>query len=234
MHTKNDLPKLGVVAAIEIGAVLSKYGEPVETIEQNGYTVHVYENDSFSMYVVDSGAGEIAAASSTQYLISAFSVDMILNFGVVGSLTAEMATAELCVVEKVVHYDFDTTGWLNLARGQYPGQPSAFVPATPLLVEKAMQIYPALRKVVCASADKFVDVPADKAALHAQYGADICEMEAAGVVLTCSRSGVPCLLIKAVSDSLVGGGKEFFTELGRVSAKCFDVADKIVRELYKA
>lgn len=223
--------KIGVVVAVEVDAVLSKYGEPKETLKTRGYTVHTYENEAFVMYVLDSGAGEIAAAAGTQFLISEFGVDMILNFGAVGALTAEMATAELCVVEKVIHYDFDTTNWLNLPRGQYPDQPSAYVPTDGELLNRALEIYPALEKVVCASADKFVDAAEVKKELHETYGADICEMEAAGIVLTCLRNNVPCLLIKAVSDSLTGGAKEFMTELRRVSEICFDVVDRIVRSL---
>lgn len=223
--------RIGVVVAVELDAVLAKYGEPKETIKKRGSTVHTYENEDFVMYVLDSGAGEIAAAAGTQLLISEFDVDMILNFGVVGALTEEMATAELCVVEKVIHYDLDTTNWLNLPRGQYPDRPSAYVPADAALLGKALEINPSLKKVVCASADKFVDGAEAKTALHEKYGADICEMEAAGIVLTSVRNGVPCLLIKAVSDSLTGGGAEFMTELKRVSAICFDVVDKIIRSL---
>ena len=224
--------KIGVVVAVEVDAVLSKYGEPKETVKKNGYTVRTYENKDFVMHVLDSGAGEIAAAAGTQFLISEFGVDMILNFGVVGALTEEMKTAELCVVDKVIHYDLDTTGWLNLPRGQYPDMPSNYVPTDRELLERALAVNPSLRKVVCASADKFVDAAEKKAELNSLYGADICEMEAAGVVLTCTRNGVPCLLIKAISDSLTGGGAEFMTELRRVSAICFDVVDKIIRNIF--
>ena len=225
--------KIGIVVAVEIGAVLAKYGEPSESATVRGYSIHTYRGDAFDMFVADSGAGEISAAAATQLLIDRFDVDMILNFGAVGALSEKMATYELCVVESVIHYDFDTTGWLNLARGQYPGKDSAYLKTTPGLVEKALEICPDMMKAVCASADKFIDRAEDKTFLRETYGADICEMESAGVVLTCQRNGVPCLLIKAISDSLIGGGREFMTELARVSEVCFDVVDKLLREMYK-
>ena len=56
-------------------------------------------------------------------------------------------------------------------------------------------------------------------------------MEAAAVVLTCNRSGVPCLLIKTVSDGLMGGAEEFGVALAHTSELCLEVADKIIREL---
>lgn len=222
---------IGVVVAVEIDAVLTKYGETKEMIHKNGFTVRTYENDNAVLHVLDSGPGEIAAAAGTQFLIMEYDVDMILNFGAVGALTPEIATAELCVVEKVIHYDFDTKSWMNLPVGQHPDQPSAYVPTNSYLMNKALEIYPALKKVICASGDKFVDSAEDKQLLHTLYGADICEMEAAGVLLTCSRCNVPCLMIKAVSDCLVGGTKEFMTELYRVSTICFDVVEKIVVNL---
>lgn len=223
--------KFGIVVAVEIGAVLAKYGEPRESVQLRGYTIHTYRGDSFDMFVADSGAGEISAAAATQLLIDKFDVDMIVNFGAVGALTDTMKTCELCVVKSVIHYDFDTTGWLNLARGQYPGKDSAYIETTPALVQKVLEISPDILPVVCASADKFIDRAEDKAALHSAYGADICEMESAGIVLTCQRNAVPCLLIKAVSDTLIGGGREFMAELQRVSETCFEVVDRLLREM---
>ena len=49
------------------------------------------------------GPGEIAAASGTQFLISEYHVDIVMNFGVVGGLTEEMSKTKVCIVEKVVH-----------------------------------------------------------------------------------------------------------------------------------
>lgn len=224
--------KIGIVVAVEIGAVLSKYGTSGETVTMQGFTVHTYRGDGFDMFVADSGAGEISAATATQFLIDKFGVDIIINFGAVGALSEEMSTHELCVVDSVIHYDFDTTGWLNLKRGQYPGRDSAYLKTTEEFVEKVTQIRPDMARVICASADKFVDRAEDKAALRENYGADICEMEAAGIVLTCLRNEVPCLLIKAVSDTLIGGGKEFLQELERVSAECFEVVDQLIREMF--
>ena len=85
--------------------------------------------------------------------------------------------------------------------------------------------------VICASADKFVGTEAKKRALHERWQADICEMEAAGIVLTCARRGVPCLLIKTVSDAITGGAEDFNRELDRSAGICLEIADRIIREL---
>lgn len=233
MKEKNGT-RIGVVVAIEIDAVLERYGEALEDISLYGHHVRVYRCGEAELYILESGAGEIAAAAGTEFLISRFDVDMIVNFGVVGGLSEDMKVTKLCVVDKVIHYDFDTTGWLNLERGQYPDQSERYPAATESLVDAAVSVLPELRRVICASADKFIDPPEQKAELHRLYGADICDMEAAGIVLTCRRSGVPCLLIKAVSDGLTGGGAEFLTELHRVSKISFDALEKIIAAMYGA
>ena len=221
--------KIGVLVAIEIDSVLHNYGDPYETTELCGFQIMHYENEAFIMYVLNAGAGELAAAAGTELLIARYGVDMIVNFGVVGALTEEMAKAEHCIVSRVIHYDFCGRSWLGLPDGQYPGRGTPYYETTPELVARAQALDPGLKAVVCASADKFGDTIEAKKRLHELYGADICEMEAAGVVITAERCGVPCLVIKAVSDGLSGGAEEFLEELKRVSDICFQTVDKLLR-----
>ena len=73
-----------------------------------GYTIYIYKLGNDNFYVAHSGAGEIAVSMTTQFLITKFDVEFIVNFGVVGGLTPEMKLARTCFVESVVHSDFDT------------------------------------------------------------------------------------------------------------------------------
>jgi len=225
------MKKIGMLVAVEMGAVLSRYGAARASEVRHGFEVLTYGMPAYTLYVIHSGAGELAAAAAAQLLIDRYEVELVVNFGVVGGLTPEMAQTKTCVIEKVVHYDFDTSAYDGTLPGQYAEYPDVYLPATPALVERAVQIAPELKKVICASADKFVDGPEAKGALHERFGADICEMEAAAVVLTCNRAGVPCLLIKTVSDGLMGGAEDFATALAHTSELCLSVADTIIREL---
>ena len=225
------MKKIGMLVAVELDAVLSRYGSAVKCEERAGFQILCYQMADYTLYVIHSGAGELAAAAATQLLIDRYEVELVVNFGVVGGLTEEMAQTRTVVVEKVVHYDFDTSAYDGTLPGQYAEYPDVYLPATAALVDRAAQIAPELKKVICASADKFVDGREAKSALHERFGADICEMEAAAVVLTCNRCGVPCLLIKTVSDSLAGGAEEFGVALRHTSELCLEVADRIIREL---
>lgn len=225
------MKRIGFLVAVEIDALLARYGAPRERLREGGFEVLRYADETREIFAVNAGAGELAAAAATQLLISVFRVDLVLNYGVVGGLTEEMKLARCCVVERVVHYDFDASAWQGWEPGRYAAYPTPYIPATPALVKKAREIAPELRAVTCASADKFVGSAEQKRALHERWGADICEMEAAGIVLTCNRAGIPCLLIKTVSDGITGGAAEFQREMDRSAALALELADKILREL---
>ena len=94
-----------------------------------------------------------------------------------------------------------------------------------------MQVDPDLKTVICASGDKFIGDSAKKQNLHELYGADICEMEAAGIVLTCNRNQVPCMLIKTVSDGITGGAEEFSREVNRTASLSLDIAIKVMEKM---
>lgn len=225
------MKKIGMIVAVEIQAVLEKYGNRLEEQFVDGFTVNVLTQDDYTLYIAKTGAGEIAAAAGTQLLISKFGVSAVINFGVVGGLTPEMALAKTAVVERVVHYDFDTSEIDHCEVGRYVNYPSVYLDCNKELLNKALELEPSLVKVTCASGDKFVGDPKRKAQLHQQFEADICEMEAAGILLTCNRSNIPCLMIKTVSDSIQGGADEFTAEVNRSAGICLEIADKIIAKM---
>lgn len=221
------MKNIGMIVAVEIEAVLNKYGKPIE-LEYPGFKVYEYEIDDKNLFVIHSGAGEIAAAMATQFLISQLQVDFIVNFGVVGGLTEEMTLARTCIVESVIHYDFDTSDADGTEIGRYSQYPTSYIPTTKEILDKALKLEPDLKPVICASADKFVGSEEKKKELHNRFNADICEMEAAGIVLTSNRNKVPCLMIKTVSDSITGGAEEFRRAIDESARICMEITSKII------
>lgn len=221
-----------MIVAVEIQSVLDKYGSQlIKKKDVAGYGVLEYQTGEYQVIAVNCGAGEIAAASGTQFLISEYHVDMIINFGVAGGLTETMSKTKVCIDDKVVHYDFDTSAVDKIEVGRYLQYPDVYIPATPELIDKAIGIDSQLVPVVCASGDKFIVDSGGKKKLHKQFGADICEMESAGILLTCNRNNIPCMLIKIISDSINGGYEEFIETKDKVAIMCLEVIDKIVGEL---
>ncbi len=53
-------------------------------------------------------------------------------------------------------------------------------------------------------------------------------MEAAGILLTANRCGVPALLVKAVSDSMGGGAQEFKRMASESARACIQVVLRLI------
>ena len=70
-----------VITKEEQQSFFKKLGDPTPcTTGKDGYIVHMWHlSDEKSVFMILSGPGEIAAASSTQYLIDVFLVDEIIN-----------------------------------------------------------------------------------------------------------------------------------------------------------
>lgn len=225
--------KIGMIVAImsEMKQLLNKYGSSLTEIKKNGYTVYhctMKEND---IYIVQSGAGEIGAAAVAQLLITGFNVELIVNYGVVGGLKEEMKLSETVVVKDIVHYAYDTSEYDQCEIGRYLEFDDIHVPATEKYVELALKLNPELKAVSCASADKFVESGDEKRSISKQFNCDICDMESAGIVLTCTRNGVDCLLIKAVSDSVEGGAEEFGKMVEHSAQVCMNVLLGIIENI---
>ncbi len=224
------MDRIGMIVAVEMKAVQQKYGDPVRSYRLGGFDAGDYRIAGKEVIILHSGAGEIAAAAAAQALICS-GCRMILNFGVVGALTEEMSKTRLCAVEKVIHYDFDTSEVDDVETGRYLELPDVYIPADRFLLEKALQAEPSLKPVSCASGDKFIGDPEKKKELARRFRCDICEMESAGIALTCHRNQVPCLMIKMVSDSVEGGAEEFRETLLSASLTALGTIEKVLASI---
>lgn len=174
--------------------------------------------------------GEIAASAACQMLISHFGVQAIINFGVVGSLTHDVSVLSTVFVNSVVHYAMDTAQIDDVPVGRYLCFENIWVDCDANLIQKALQVQN-LPTVRCASADKFVVDVEEKSYLSKTFDAQICDMESAGVLFSCKFNNVPCLLIKCVSDSLVGGYGEYEQNAEKAAQGFFAFAQKLAELL---
>lgn len=204
------MKKIGMVVAMqsEVESFVTARKLKVERSKYGGFEIMIFKLGLNEVYCVKSGVGEIFASSATQMLISVYKVDVIINFGVCGSLVDNIKVGEVALVEGVVHYDFDTSPIDGCEVGRYLQYPEVTLRPSQELLALARQIRPEMQSVVCASADKFVADEKIKEHLAKTFGASVCEMESAGVLLSCLNMGIPCLIVKAVSDGK-GGAEEF-------------------------
>ena len=216
--------RIGIIVAVEPEAMqfFGIFGTPTHHFCE-GYRYEVWSWDKYPAYIylIQSGYGEIAAASATQYLIDRCNVDKIINYGVVGGLRDGLSVRTVGVVKKIVHYGFDVSVSEKYPVGRYPNQDDLFLsPKKDALPQACLDVLP---EFICASADKFVGPGDPKRKLRNDFNADVCEMEAAGIVLTCNRNGIPCSFIKAISDGVDEGEKAFNDNVSAAARACVEV-----------
>lgn len=220
--------KVGMIIAVEIGVFIETYQKTYKRVKVNGFDVYIVKYRSAEIFAIHSSAGQVFAASATMLLINEYDVDVIINYGVVGALVESVKTFDKCIVEKVVHYSFDTSSADDCEVGRHLEYEDIYISTNKDLIETALDVDKNLKLVCCASGDKFVSDRKEKEYINKNFNAQICEMEAAGIVLTADRANVPCLIIKTVSDSLAGGAAEFKKTFYECSKLCIEIIEKII------
>ncbi|MDO4799405.1 MAG: 5'-methylthioadenosine/S-adenosylhomocysteine nucleosidase [Bacillota bacterium] len=225
------MKRIGMIVAVEIRSVFSRYQDQLERLEVRGHRVYRLRHHGAEIYIAHSGAGQIKAAAAVQMLIDRFDVEWIVNFGVVGSLREELDVAHTCFVKHVVHYEMDTSAVDHIPVGRHVEYPDVFLPTSRELLDVVSAHFPDIPLVNCASGDKFVASPETKRELQERFQCDICDMESAAVVLVCDLHGIPNLLIKTVSDSITGGAQEFLQRVNDTADLCLQIVDQLLREM---
>ena len=221
--------KIGLIVAIE-GELLSNSFKYEETIE-NCFKVIKTIINSNEVYIVKSGCGEIDASSATQFLITKYSVDLILNFGIVGALKRDLKVSDLFLVKKVVHYDYDTSKIDGTKVAQYLEFNDVYMETKGELYKKIYGIMPSIKNVICASGDKFIEDKVVKERLANLYDASICDMESAAIVRICFKNNIEAIIIKCISDTFDGDAKEYMTNIKNSSKKAFSLIQTFLESL---
>ena len=215
--------RIGFVVAMEAEyePFLMKLGDLISVERLCGVEFCLYGSDDRRIVLAKSGIGEIAAATATALLIGHYGCDYIVNYGLVGSLDGG-AERSVVAIRDVVHYDADITAF-----GHPLGAPadlsSPYMASDPRMLSKLEeQGLPALR---LASGDKFIANEELKNRVRSDFSANVCDMEGAGVALTCVRAGVPFTMIKLISD---GAGEGAVESYSANKYRAFDVAISVV------
>lgn len=209
--------KIGIITAMakEIAPLYEKLGVETQRISRSGVEIGRFTVGDHDVYLAQSGVGEISAAMTVQMLYDVYGVEVILNFGFVGSLDARFEVGDLVLVEKVVHYQFDTSAIDPVPVGMYFNRDDLYFHLDRGLIERLQaQLEKPLPLVVDASGDKFIATSADREYLRT-FGAHICEMECAGLALACERIGLPFLSVKVISDKADEAADVTFAEVFR-------------------
>ena len=126
--------------------------------------------------------------------------------GIAGNMTSKIGIGDVCVGETVVYHDAELSMIAQSApfQTEYHGDPA--------LVQAALDACEACGvKAIAgkiATGDTFVGDAATKKTIEEKCHPDCVEMEGAAVSQIAGRNGVPCVILRAMSDNADESGYE--------------------------
>lgn len=220
------MKRIGLVVADEKQAIMEYFKNwHLIKLTWNKFEVYWANQGIINLYILFCGSGEVQAASGTQYLIDNFSVDQIINCGVVGGINPDFKTGDVVLVSDIIPYQYDLSS-LGYEKATLPKNIEQY------LYTNSERLCELMEKVdlplaSCASGDKFL-LHSDKKQLWENYEADICDMESYGIAYTCNLNKIPFVMIKAVSDDFNDGGEEYRETLYEASLKCLKYLERVI------
>lgn len=184
-----------------------------------GFELHEGELAGHPVCVARAGVGKVNAAALAMLLVLNGARAVIFT-GVAGALDPRLKPGDVVLGSDCVQHDVDVTA-LDYAPGQVPGEPFSW-PADPALLEAALAAGSEAGLNVMTgrilSGDSFVASQETGLRLRQQFGGTCVEMEGAAVAQVCARAGVPCLVVRAISDSADGSARPDFREFTELAA----------------
>ncbi|MDR1146785.1 MAG: 5'-methylthioadenosine/adenosylhomocysteine nucleosidase [Verrucomicrobiales bacterium] len=172
--------------------------------------------------VVFSRWGKVAAAATAATLLLEFGVTEIIFTGVAGAVSDALAIGDIVLARRLVQHDLDARPLVP--RYEIPLLGRTWLETPPARLRRAIDAVekligsgrlaadgelrkfgitkPRLHVGDIASGDQFFSRHADKVALTLALPSVLCvEMEGAAVAQVCHEHGVPCTVIRTISDA---------------------------------
>lgn len=170
-----------------------------------------------------SGWGKVAAAAATTELIHKGLAKAVICCGVAGAITPGLFRGDVVIPHAVLEYDLDASPYFKYRR----------ISLDKDLVEKAYTLVKseaAVYKDVIATGDRFVrsKVQQNKI-LEIDTEIVAVDMESAAVAEVCRIYGIPCVVIRVISDTANHKAAEDFQQF--VTAKASPLLDRILTGL---
>ena len=169
------------------------------------------------------GWGKIAAAASTQYSIDRWQPQLLVNLGTCGGFAGEIKRGEVLLVDRTLVYDIvEQMGDVQQAVDFY---------ATRLdLSWLGSELPMPVRRGLLVSADRDLLVE-DISRLKALYGAAAADWESGAIAWVAARSGVRCLILRAVTDMVSETAGEAYGDYSLYVQRTGEVMQRLVASL---
>lgn len=230
------MKKIGIVAAMQ---------EEFEEIERKMTNAEIKRIKDLRFLVgkigekecilVQCGVGKVHAARTTQVMIDNFELESIINVGVAGSINDTLNIGDVVIGKYVVQHDFDITAFGH-SKGYISGIGNnikcdeemilKFNEMMKNITERNYQI----KLGVVATGDIFCTDIAMKDKIHANFDADVVDMECAAIAQVAYLNNVPFVVIRSVSDTPNGENEaDFEQNLELASKRCANILEEFLK-----
>ncbi|MGY2726785.1 5'-methylthioadenosine/adenosylhomocysteine nucleosidase [Thermostichus sp. OS-CIW-26] len=218
MESPSHLPQkaIGILGALpEEVAMLTAAMETCSIHTHLGRQFHRGSLAGQPVVVVQGGVGKVRAATTAALLVAHFPLQGIIFTGVAGALADHLHMGDVVLAHAAIEHDFGT------------GRPEGFVLGIDFipelrhpLAEADSALYdlivahperiplhplqgrdPVIHQGLVATGDVFVADADLRRQIRERTGALVVEMEGAAVVRVAQEAGIPCLLVRSVSDA---------------------------------
>lgn len=169
------------------------------------------------------GPGKINAALCAQSMITHFAPDWVLNLGVAGAGEEGVSIGDMVIATAAVQHDVDTSpigdpvgmvSKINLVEIPCDDQLRA------RLVAAAGNVGGfTVHEGVIATGDQFIHDGSVRSRIHSLFGAKAVEMEGGAVAQACYMHGVPCGVLRSISDQADGHSDMDYPTFTRLAAE---------------
>ena len=165
------------------------------------------------------GMGKANAASTVQVLCTKYGIDRLIFSGIAGNMTSKIGIGDVVIGKTVLYHDaqLDMICQNPPFLKEYSGDPELIAAAEAACAEAGVKAL--VGKI--ATGDLFVGDSETKAAIEAKCAPDCVEMEGAAVSQIAAKNGVPCVILRAMSDNADESGYEVLV------VKQFSIAEYI-------
>ncbi len=169
------------------------------------------------------GPGKVNAALCTQSMILTFHPDCIVNLGVAGAGQEGVSIGDMVIASCAVQHDMDTSP-IGDPKGYVSKVGVVQFPCDETIREKLKAAAEHVGGIkvhtgIVATGDQFISDGETRRRIHAMFDSMAVEMEGAAVAHACLVHGVPCGILRSISDQADGKAEMDYPAFSRLAAE---------------
>lgn len=194
--------KIGIIGAMssEVEQIKGVFNMNKKDV-LSGADYYYAKVNNHDVYLACSGIGKVNAAVTTQNLINAYNVDLIINTGVAGGLANSIEIGDVVISKEVEYHDFE----MRFLKDYHPHVEVLKPDAKYIdLAVKAIESIDFDHKYFVGkvvSGDQFIADKEVSLNIKHQFKADCVEMEAGAIAHVATINKVPFIIFRSISDN---------------------------------